>query len=108
MFEWIQHAPNAMEVSTIELSTIELQLRRTVKRSSRQARPAHPRPERGAAFGGAAFLSLFLSAMVVQWRLEAHSVAARRGAYVRMRLTTTTTASCFCCGRSEVLAGTQL
>ena len=45
MFEWIQHAPNAMEVSTIELSTIELQLRRTVKRSSRQARP-RPLPPR--------------------------------------------------------------
>ena len=33
MFEWIHHAPNATEVSTIEL-------RRTVKRSSRQVRSA--------------------------------------------------------------------
>ena len=37
MFEWIQLAPNATEVSTIEL-------RRTVKRSSRQARPRPPPP----------------------------------------------------------------
>lgn len=80
MFEWIQHAPNATEVSTIEL-------RRTVQRSSRQVRPRPPpAPSEVLPFS----LSLFLSTMVVQYRLEeARSVAARRVVCVRMRWTTT-------------------
>ena len=104
MFEWIQLAPNATEVSTIEL-------RRTVKRSSRQARPRPPPPRaRRSLWWRCLSLSLSLSlSLFLAW-----SFSGGLGKLAASQLTTSlaldhnTTASCFCCGRSEVLAGTQL